>query len=187
MSDDDRSRNTVLDLGETLLNGLVGSGAGTRWREQVSEQLTDEDEIDYDTILAAGVAAGEQVSRLRAQSRQAASHVAQPAQGEGALVDVRDIYSPDGTYAGTRVTVSDPDASAYLEVGGEELAVRSGGSAERIDLPQPAVGVEEAGGEDGSVAEFVAFVAGGVVDPSHVTVVDEDGDTDGDDTEGDDE
>jgi uncharacterized protein YfiM (DUF2279 family) len=176
MSDDDRPRNSILDLGETLLNGFVGGGVGSRWRKQVNEQLTDEDEIDYDTLLAAGVAAGEQVSRLRAQSRQTTASITGDNGGDGALVDVRDIYSPDGAYAGTRVTVSDPNATAYLEASGEELAVRSGGVADRVDLPQPAVGVEEASGDDGSVAEFVAFVAGGVVDPNHVTVVDGDAD-----------
>lgn len=173
MSDDDRPRNSILDLGETLLNGFVGGGVGSRWRKQVNEQLTGEDEIDYDTLLAAGVAAGEQVSRLRNQSRQTTASIAGDGGGGGALVDVRDIYSPDGAYAGTRVTVSDPDATAYLEASGEELAVRSGGVADRVDLPQTAIGVEEAGGEDGSVAEFVAFVEGGVVDPDHVTVVDD--------------
>jgi len=176
MSDDKRSQNTILDLGETLLNGFVGSGAGSRWREEVSEQLTDEDEIDYDAILAAGVTAGEQVSRFRNQTRATAAQMAPQPDGDGALVDVRDIYSPDGGYAGTRVTVSDPDATAYLSASGDELVIRSGDAGEQTDLPQNAAGVKRAGDSDGSVAEFVAYVRGGVVDPDRpatVEVVDE--------------
>lgn len=180
MSDDDRQA-TFLDVAETLLNNVAGSETGSRWREQVNDQLTGEDDIDYDALVAAGITAGEQAARFRERSRAPSAQAASP--DTDALVDVRDIYAPGGEYAGTRVTVSDPDAEAYLSASGEELAVRTGSNGRRVDLPQPTAGVESTT-DDGAVVEYIAYVAGGVVDPSTtVNVVADADDVDEDDGE----
>lgn len=194
MSDSDRddSTSSFLDLGEALLNAVSDGQTGDRWRDAVEQHVGDGESIDYDALVAAGLAAGEQTSRMRQQSRRvnasAASRTDNTTDADHPLVDVRDVHAPDGSYAGTRVVVSSPSVDAYLAADGGSLVVRYGDRGEDVDLPTQAAGIEEPDttGEQ-SVSEFVAYVDGSVLDPNHTEKTKQDDDhqqADGD--EGDD-
>ena len=176
MADDsnrpDDPGGALLDLGEQFLNAIGSGDAGTEWREEVNESLTGEGQIDYDALVTAGIAAAEQTSRMRQQSRRtaAATDSTTPAEQEqGFITDVRDVHDNDGEYAGTRVLVSDATAEAYLSAGGDEVAVRAGSEGTTVELPREAAGIVAPGEDDDTVGEFIAYVAGGVLDPDAPT------------------
>ena len=165
--DDDGGESTILELGATFLNAF-GDGAGDEWREQVQNHVGPEGEIDYDTLVTAAIAAGEQTSRMRQQSRRtvATTRASGPEQNPP-LVDVRDIHAPGGEYAGTRIIVSRPDADAFLAADQESVAIKAGSHGEQVDLPAAAAGITSPpSGEEQSVTEFIAFVDGSVLDPA---------------------
>jgi hypothetical protein len=173
-TDDDDPRDvgsSLLDAGESFLNALGDGDSGTEWREEVERNLGAPGEVNYDRLITAGIAAGEQVARLREQSRTTPAAVEARAREEGAAapIETRDVYDTNGEYAGTRLYVSADDADAYLSADGCEVAVRTGGSGKTISLPQPATEVVTDDGPLGGVALFVAYPEGSVLDetPTH--------------------
>ena len=172
--DDDTPPDTgssLLDVGESFLNALGDGTSGSEWRDQVEQTLNGEGDVDYDRLITAGIAAGEQVARLREQSRTTPAAVEARARGEGtaAPIETRDVYDTNGEYAGTRLYVSADDADAYLSADGCEVAVRTGDAGKTISLPQPATEVVTDDGPLGGMALFVAYPEGSVLDeaPTH--------------------
>ena len=161
---DDRPDDTgssLLDLGETFLNTFGDGNSGSAWREEVEQTLAEDGDVDYDRLITAGVAAGEQVARLRERSRAPAA----PTPDAGPTpIETRDVYDTDGEYAGTRIYVSADDASVYLSSDGSEVVVRTGDTGETVTLPQPATEVVTDDGPLGGMALFVAYPEGSVLD-----------------------
>jgi len=187
MTDDDRDRegSDILELGATFLNAIGDGNAGDEWRDTVREHVGPEGEIDYDTLITAAVAAGEQTTRMREQSRRtAASARASNPEQEKPLVDVRDVHAPGGGYAGTRIIVSRPDADAFLSSTGDAVVVKHGATGEGVDLPTAADGLTQTeAGDTDSISEFVAYVGGSVLDPDATDDIDTDDIEDTDDDE----
>ena len=163
MSDEDRDRDSsVLELGEALLNAVGDGNTGSEWRNEVESALGAEGDVDYDRLATAGVLAGEQVARLREQSRSPGGH--DPAnRPANASVEVRDMHGPDGGYAGTRLFVSANDPNAYLSADGEQVVVRFGGTGRTFDLPQPATAVVEDEPKGAGITMYVAYPDGSVL------------------------
>jgi len=170
MTDDedppDQNRDSsLLDLGETFLNAIGDGRSGTEWRDEVEQSLGGEGEIDYDRLTTAGIAAGEQVARLREQARRTPAAADRRAPGGPApAIETRDIYDTDGQYAGTRLYVSEGDPDAFLSADGSEVVIRYGSTGEAVSLPQPATAIVTDDGPHGGIALFVAYPEGSVLD-----------------------
>lgn len=167
--DDDNPPDTgssLLDVGESFLNALGDGTSGSEWREQVEETLDSEGDVDYDRLITAGIAAGEQVARLRERSRTPPAAVEDRRGGQDATppIETRDVYDTDGGYAGTRLYVSAEEPDAYLSADGTEVVVKTGDTGKTISLPQPATEVVTDDGPLGGVALFVAYPEGSVLD-----------------------
>lgn len=160
--DDDAQRDTstILDLGESLLNGLGNGQTGTEWRAEVEDQLGGDLDVDYDRLATAGVAAGEQIARIRQQARDTASTDGRRMDEPSTLTETRDTYSDSGEYIGTRLYVSDPKADVYLSADGSEVVIKVGKNATTEPLPQPADGIAVEDDSPGGVSLFVAYPEG---------------------------
>ena len=186
---DDRPDDTgssLLDLGESFLNTLADDDAGSEWREEVEQTLGGSGDVDYDRLATAGIAAGEQIARLREQARASPAAVEDPRAEQTPPIETRDVYDTNGEYAGTRLYVSAEDADAYLSADGSEAVVRTGGTGKTIALPQPATGIVTDDAPLGGMVLFVAYPGGSVLaDADAMEGVEQvDAAEDTDDTEG---
>jgi len=178
MSDEDRDRDSsVLELGERLLNAVGDGNTGSEWREEVESAFGGEGEVDYDRLATAGVLAGEQVARLREQTRTPTRQKTE-SRSQNASVEVRDMHGVNGGYAGTKLFVSADDPNAYLSADGEQLVVRFGGVGRTFDLPQPATRVVEDEPKGAGITMYVAYPDGSVFEDAGPDTDDVDGLTD---------
>lgn len=126
---DDDTNDVIGDLAQTFLNSVdPDSQAGDEFVEAFETMAGD---TDIGTIVVGSTTAGEQLHRMRRQSRRTADAASPRADHDGVPVQTRELVdADDNSYVGMAIIVDhdhvevfQQDASVLLKAGGGELQV----------------------------------------------------------------
>lgn len=131
--DTTESSSPIFETARSLFNAVDGDGsAGDEFIDEIEDRFDDVDNLE--DMVIGGAAAGEQVMRMRERSR-----VTDRTQTQETAIEVRDIEDAEGSYAGTRVWIDDPQAEAFR--GDDQVLIRAS-NGEEFEVPAPH-GVDE--------------------------------------------
>lgn len=131
--DDDGSGSPFFETARAMLNAVDGD-SGDEFIDEIEDRFGNTDELEQ--TLLGGIAAGEQVMRMRQRSREMADRSQDTTK---TAIEVRDVETQSGEFKGTRAWIDDPHAQAYP--GDDHVFVRTSRN-EEIEIPAPQ-GVDE--------------------------------------------
>lgn len=126
--DGDDSGSPFFETTRAMLNAVDGD-SGDEFIDELEDRFGDTDELEH--TLLGGIAAGEQVMRMRERSREMADRSQDAVE---TAIEVRDVETESGDFKGTRAWIDDPHAQAYL--GDDHVLVRTSRN-EEIEIPAP--------------------------------------------------
>jgi len=129
----DDSDSPFFETARAMLNAVDGD-SGDEFIDEIEDRFGDTDELEQ--TLLGGIAAGEQVMRMRQRSREMADRSQDTTE---TAIEVRDVETQSGEFKGTRAWIDDPHAQVYP--GGDHVLVRTSRN-EEIEIPAPQ-GVDE--------------------------------------------
>jgi hypothetical protein len=129
----DDSGSPFFETARAMLNAVDGD-SGDEFIDEIEDRFGDTDELEQ--TLLGGIAAGEQVMRMRQRSREMADRSQDTTE---TAIEVRDVETQSGEFKGTRAWIDDPHAQAYP--GDDHVLVRTSRN-EEIEIPAPQ-GVDE--------------------------------------------
>ena len=128
MATDENSGSPFFETARSLLNAVDGE-SGDEFIDEIEDRFGDTG--DLEGTLIGGIAAGEQVMRMRERSREMTEVEHEPVQ---TAIEVRDVETQAGLYRGTRVWIDDPHAQAYP--GDDHVLVRAS-NGDEFEVPAP--------------------------------------------------
>jgi len=129
----DDSGSPFFETARAMLNAVDGD-SGDEFIDEIEDRFGDTDDLEQ--TLLGGIAAGEQVMRMRERSREMAERSQDTTE---TAIEVRDVETQSGEFKGTRAWIDDPHAQVYP--GGDHVLVRTSRN-EEIEIPAPQ-GVDE--------------------------------------------
>jgi len=129
----DDSDSPFFETARAMLNAVDGD-SGDEFIDEIEDRFGDTDDLEQ--TLLGGIAAGEQVMRMRERSREMTERSQDTTE---TAIEVRDVETQSGEFKGTRAWIDDPHAQVYP--GGDHVLVRTSRN-EEIEIPAPQ-GVDE--------------------------------------------
>jgi hypothetical protein len=129
----DDSGSPFFETARAMLNAVDGD-SGDEFIDEIEDRFGNTDDLEQ--TLLGGIAAGEQVMRMRQRSREMADRSQDTTE---TAIEVRDVETQSGEFKGTRAWIDDPHAQAYP--GDDHVLVRTSRN-EEIEIPAPQ-GVDE--------------------------------------------
>jgi hypothetical protein len=128
MANDETTGSPFFETARSMLNAVDGE-SGDEFIDEIEDRFGGVEDLEQ--TLLGGIAAGEQVMRMRERSREMTE---QPQGGQETAIEVRDVETQSGEYKGTRAWIDDPHAQAYP--GDDHVLVRTSRN-EEIEIPAP--------------------------------------------------
>lgn len=128
MANDETTGSPFFETARSMLNAVDGE-SGDEFIDEIEDRFGGVEDLEQ--TLLGGIAAGEQVMRMRERSRGMAD---QSTGGQETAIEVRDVETESGEYKGTRAWIDDPHAQAYP--GDDHVLVRTSRN-EEIEIPAP--------------------------------------------------
>lgn len=126
--DPDRENDPIFQTATSLIGSVADDETADRFAEQADELLGENSATE---AVLGGLAAGEQITRVREQSRgikgQASSEPV-------TSIEARTVEDETGGFVGTRIFVDNPHAEFFA--GDDQVLIKSEGEEFHVNVPQ---------------------------------------------------